>query len=30
VGGIAIACGILISRPPRRMGTAPAAAGAVE
>lgn len=30
VGGIAIACGILISRPPRRMGAAPAAAGAVE
>jgi drug/metabolite transporter (DMT)-like permease len=30
VGGIAIACGILISRPPRRMRTAPAAAGAVE
>lgn len=30
VGGIAIACGILISRPPRRMRAAPAAAGAVE
>ena len=29
-GGLAIACGILVSRPPRRLGTRAAAAGAVE
>ena len=29
-GGLAIACGILVSRPPRRLGTRTAAAGAVE
>lgn len=29
-GGLAIACGILVSRPPRRLGTRAATAGAVE